>query len=62
METEDSWDLLASQVHLETLLQKIRLELGMVFISAFRRQRQGDLCEFKVSLVYILRPKTVRAT
>ena len=30
-------------------------------ISALRRQRQADLCDFKVSLVYIVSSRTARA-
>ena len=31
-------------------------------IPALRRQRQEDLCEFKVSLIYIVSFRTARAT
>ena len=34
----------------------------MPFISALRRQRQVDLCEFGASLVYRVSFRTVRAT
>jgi hypothetical protein len=33
-----------------------------VIIPALRRQRQGDLCEFKANLVYRVSSRTVRAT
>ena len=34
----------------------------MPLISALRRQRQEDLCEFKASLVYTMSSRTARAT
>jgi hypothetical protein len=34
----------------------------MLLIPAFRRQRQVDLCEFEVSLVYTVSSRTARAT
>jgi hypothetical protein len=34
----------------------------MPLIPALRRQRQADLCEFKVSLVYRMSSRTARAT
>jgi hypothetical protein len=34
----------------------------MLLISAFRRQRQAELCEFKVNLVYKMSSRTARAT
>jgi hypothetical protein len=33
----------------------------MPLISALRRQRQEDICEFKVSLVYIVSSRLARA-
>ena len=34
----------------------------MSLIPALGRQRQGDLCEFEASLVYILSSRTARTT
>lgn len=34
----------------------------MPVIPALRSQRQGDLCKFEASLVYIVNSRTVRAT
>jgi hypothetical protein len=46
-------------------VQKYHTELGVVahlLTPALERQRQADLCEFEVSLVYRLCFRTVRAT
>lgn len=40
----------------------VYLRLDIVYMSALRRQRQKDLCEFKTSLVYIVSPRHARNT
>jgi hypothetical protein len=34
----------------------------MPLISAFERQKQADLCEFKANLIYRVNSRTARAT
>ena len=47
------------------ITKKNLLRLGVVaiaLVSAFRKQKQADLCEFEASLVYIMSSRLVGAT
>ena len=47
------------------ITKKNLLRLGVVaiaLVSAFRKQKQADLCKFEASLVYIMSSRLVRAT
>ena len=63
--------LLSKETEKETLFRNVmafKIESedcrlwDLSLVSAVRRQRQAKLCEFKVSLVYRVSSRTVRAT
>jgi hypothetical protein len=44
------------------IIKEIRKDLALPLIQTLRRQRQADLCEFKVRLVYSVSSKTAKVS